>query len=160
MESARAATIDDLERLEALARLALDQLRPLRGGLLWSLTLGRQEPVSAALHEALTDPLHLIVVGLIDEVVVGYGDVHLQGLPDGATLAVVDELYVEPDARGVGVGEVVMDMLLAWADERGCVGIDAVALPGDRATKNFFERFGLTARAIVVHRALHPDRDA
>ena len=45
-----------------------------------------------------------------------------------------------------------MDLLVAWAHERGCVGIDALRLPGNRDTKNFFERFGLTARAIVVHR--------
>jgi hypothetical protein len=36
----------------------------------------------------------------------------------------------------------------------GCVGIDALALPGNRQTKNFFESFGFTARAIVVHRRL------
>ena len=47
-----------------------------------------------------------------------------------------------------------MDLLLEWCRSRGCVGIDAVALPGDRHTKNFFETFGLTARAIVVHRNL------
>ena len=70
----------------------------------------------------------------------------------------VDELFVEPEARGVGVGEAMMDLLVAWCVERGCVGIDAVALPGDRDTKNFFETFGLKARAIVVHRPLEPDR--
>ena len=48
-----------------------------------------------------------------------------------------------------------MDAVLAWAGEQGCVGVDALALPGDRATKNFFETFGLVARAIVVHRDLH-----
>jgi hypothetical protein len=32
--------------------------------------------------------------------------------------------------------------------------MDSLALPGDRATKNFFESFGLKARAIVVHRSL------
>ena len=65
-------------------------------------------------------------------------------------------LYVDPGAREVGVGEAMMDLVLAWSEERGATGIDAVALPGDRATKNFFERFGLTARAIVVHRRLGP----
>ncbi len=48
-------------------------------------------------------------------------------------------------------------MLIAWCEEHGCAGIDAVALPGNRATKNFFERYGLTARALLVHRRLGPD---
>ena len=47
-----------------------------------------------------------------------------------------------------------MDDLVAWCRDRGCVGVDSLALPGDRATKNFFESFGLVARAIVVHRPL------
>jgi hypothetical protein len=44
--------------------------------------------------------------------------------------------------------------LVAHASDAGAIGIDALALPGDRATKNFFETFGLKARAIVVHRSL------
>jgi len=44
--------------------------------------------------------------------------------------------------------------VLDWCRAHDCRGIDAAALPGNRALKNFFERFGLTARAIVVHRAL------
>ena len=38
--------------------------------------------------------------------------------------------------------------------ERSLVGLDAVALPGDRDTQNFVETFGLVARAIQVHRSL------
>jgi hypothetical protein len=47
-----------------------------------------------------------------------------------------------------------MDAIVAWAEAAGCVGIDSLALPGNRETKNFFETFGLVARAIVVHRPL------
>ena len=95
-----------------------------------------------------------MVVGTIDETTIGYGAARVVGLADGRPLGVVDELFVEPGARGVGVGEAMMDLLVAWCVERGCVGVDAVALPGDRETKNFFETFGLKARAIVVHRQL------
>ena len=34
------------------------------------------------------------------------------------------------------------------------MGIDATALPGNRATKNFFEAHGFTARLLVMHHAL------
>ena len=40
------------------------------------------------------------------------------------------------------------------AKERGALAIQSVALPGDRATKNFFETHGMVARAIIVHRWL------
>ena len=57
-----------------------------------------------------------------------------------------------PDQTPEQWGDYVSD-LIAWAHEAGAVGIDALALPGDRATKNFFETAGLTARAILVHRS-------
>jgi hypothetical protein len=53
-----------------------------------------------------------------------------------------------------------MDELQAFCETRDCLGVDAIALPGNRDTKNFFETFGLVARAILVHRPLpRPDRD-
>ena len=45
-----------------------------------------------------------------------------------------------------------------WARATGCIGIESMALPGDRDTKNFFEAAGLIARAIVVHRSFEPTR--
>lgn len=50
----------------------------------------------------------------------------------------------------------MMDQILAWCRVHDCIGVDALALPGHRDTKNFFESFGLVARAIVVHRSLEP----
>jgi ribosomal protein S18 acetylase RimI-like enzyme len=157
METARRARIVDLEDITALARQGLGELTPMRGGELWALTLGRSEPLTSTLQAELTDPNRLVVVGCIDDVVVGYGTVRLQGLADGRIIGVVDDIFTEEGARGVGVGEAMMDMLIAWCEEHRCTGIDAVALPGNRATKNFFERYGLTARAILVHRRLDPD---
>ena len=66
----------------------------------------------------------------------------------------IEDIYVDPGARAVGVGETLMNHLIDWCRARGCFGVDSLALPGDRETKNFFESFGLVARAIVVHRPL------
>lgn len=154
MEAARPAIEADLGRLTELARGAVAELTGHRGGAVWRRREARREPLEASLGASLADPDQLVVAGTIDGVVVGYGVVRREALPDGGSLAVVDDLYVEPGARGVGVGEVVMDALIAWAEARGCIGVDSLALPGDRETKNFFETFGLVARAIVVHRPL------
>lgn len=152
------ATADDLGAVVPLARQATAELTPLRGGGIWCRREARSEPVDGALAEVLSGrtPDTSAVVGTIDGTVVGYGISRLERLHDGELLAVVSDLYVDPEARGVGVGEAMMDLLVADARTAGAVGIDALALPGDRATKNFFETFGLTARAIVVHRALPP----
>lgn len=157
MESARAAVEADLDRVADLAATAVAELAAEKGGVMWRRREARAEPVRDGLAAALADPDQHVVVGRIDDVVIGYGVVRLERLRDGGLLGVVDDLYVEPGARGIGVGEAIMDALIAWCEGRGCDGVDSLALPGTRATKNFFERFGLVARAIVVHRRLGAD---
>jgi len=160
VELSRRALADDLDALDLLAGDALDEQRGGRGGALLARRDSRPRPAGAWLADAIDDPTQLVLVGSIDlgpgmgEVPVGYAVGQIEVLRDGGRLAVVDELYVDPEARGVAVGEVLMDDVIEWATEEGCFGIDAMALPGNRATKNFFERYGLTARAIIVHKAL------
>jgi ribosomal protein S18 acetylase RimI-like enzyme len=163
VEVSRPASVADLAVLDRLTAGAIDEQRPTRGGELLARRDSRPRPARPWLAEAIDDPDQLVLVGCIDlgptsgAVPVGYAVGRVEVLRDGGRLAVVDELYVEPDAREVAVGEALMDDLLAWATAQGCFGIDALALPGNRATKNFFERYGLTARAIIVHKRLGDD---
>ncbi|MGE3619478.1 MAG: N-acetyltransferase family protein [Acidimicrobiia bacterium] len=154
MEAARPALPADRPRVVELAGAAISELAVNRGGALWSRREARAVPVDASIDEALVAADRHLVVGTIDGVVVGYGLVRVEVLRDGGRLGVLEDLYVEPDARGVGVGEAIMGIVLEWCGAQGCFGVDSLVLPGDRAAKNFFESFGLVARAIVVHRAL------
>lgn len=152
--SARTATDHELEAVAAIAEFDHAELRPLRGGEIWSQWEARTEPLLPSLrHTHERDDAELFV-GLIDTAVVGFAAVQRQPLHDGRAIGHLTEIYVLPDARGVGVGEALMGAVEEWCRARDCVGIDSVALPGDRATKNFFESFGLVARALRVHRAL------
>ncbi len=152
--AARAATHDDLGVLTQLATEAIDELTPHRGGALWRRQVARPVPPTTSLASDLDDPACEVVVGTIDDVVVGYGVLRVETLTDEGRLGVISDLYTLAGARGVSIGESMMDALLEWATAQGCFGVDSLALPGDRHTKNFFESFGLVARAIVVHRTL------
>jgi GNAT superfamily N-acetyltransferase len=140
VESARRATEADGPRLAELAALARAEL-------------GAQERGGRVFvnREAASMQADVAVVGELDGVVVGFGSVRVEALADGSLLGVVEELFVESEARGVAVGEAMIGELLAWCRSQGCVGVDAYALPGMRETKNFFETFGFTARLLVVH---------
>ena len=153
-EGARRATAADIPRLAELARQAIEELRPRRGGAVWAEHEARAEPIQARLEADLEASDHLLLAGTIDDCVVAYAGAHLEPLHRGGSIAVLTDLYVEPEAREVGVGELLLDAAIAWATEQGCAGIDSIALPGDRETKNFFESAGMVARAIVVHRSL------
>ena len=75
----------------------------------------------------------------------------------GAMLGVIEGIYVETHARACGIGELMMSVALDWFRSHGCVGVEATALPGERATKNFFEENGLKARLLTVYRSLTDD---
>jgi GNAT superfamily N-acetyltransferase len=152
-EHARRAEPADLDAVVMLAAQAREELVGQRGGVLWSVREAVEDH-RAALSRSFGDATALAVVGCLDDVVVGYGLASTEVLRDGRRIAVVTDLYVEPLARGVGVGEALMDAVISWATAAGCAGVDALVLPGMRESKNFFERFGLVARAILVHRAL------
>lgn len=155
-EGCRPAGPADVPRLAELARAAIDELAPMRGGEVWRAREARAEPIEDGLAAALDDADSRVLVATIDGVVVGYAVVRMEHLGEGSVLGVVDDIFVEEGARQIGLGEAMMDDLVAWCDERKCLGMDAMALPGHRATKNFFEESGFTARQLVMHH--HFDR--
>lgn len=154
MEASRPATAADLTRMTELVRVATAELAGQKGGAVWRAREARPEPVEGELKCLLELPDARLVAGTIDGAMVGYGIVRTERLDDGSVLGVVDDIFVEDGARGIGLGEVMMADLTAWCVARECIGMDAMALPGQRQTKNFFEELGFTARKLVMHRSL------
>ena len=150
-EGCRPATVADVPRLAELNRAVVEELAPMRGGAVWMAREARREPVEEGLAELLDHPDARVLVATIDDVIVGYAVVRLEHLGDGSILGVIDDIFVEDGARQVGLGELMIDDMMTWCEERRCVGMDAMALPGHRATKNFFEESGFTARQLVMH---------
>lgn len=88
-------------------------------------------------------------VATIDEVVVGYLQLQVIG-----TAAEVMQVFVHPDAREVGFGDWLLEAALEAARSHRCTVLEGTALPGDRQTKNLYERAGIKARKITVSTAL------
>jgi len=149
VEAARPASAADRERIAELRAQFFDELHAYRGGDLWV----RERMSAARADESST------FVGTLDDAVVGYGIVEVAELRDGGRLGTVTELFVEPEGREVGVGETLVGVVLEWCREHGCEGVDATALPGHRAAKNFFEEQGFVARSLTMHRGLSPVAD-
>jgi GNAT superfamily N-acetyltransferase len=157
MEGARVAVRGDADRCRELCRQALDGLQDVRGGALFTRRetgLVAQTLVEAGgLDRLLADSGRRVLVGTVDDAVVGLA----VGRTDAAgeiSLGIIDACYVEPEARGVGVGRALVDDLMAWFASAGCGGVDVTALPGDRETKNFLEGSGFKARLLTMHRPL------
>ena len=136
---ARVATPEDRAQVDRLRHLAEEEVRSGRGG-------------AALLAEHVVPDGALVLVGTIGPVVVG--QLTLELVPAGPSR--VAELYVEPEARGVGVGAALVALALERCRTAGSTSVDAEALPGDRATKNFFEAYGFVTRRLTVRRDLGP----
>jgi GNAT superfamily N-acetyltransferase len=140
-------------RLAELVALAVEELRANKGGAVWARAEARRAPYEEQLWAEVADPEALVLAGTLDDAVLGFAVVVQRDVVDGR-LAVLTDIFVEPSGREVGIGDQLIAAAVAWATERGCIGLDSLALPGDRHTKNFFEAHGLVARAIIVHRRL------
>jgi GNAT superfamily N-acetyltransferase len=154
VEAARRATADDISAVLDLAAELREELIPMRGGSLWSRTAAYPDPLEATFRALLERDDACVLVGTIDDSIVGFGACNVAVLRDGTRLGQIVELFVTPEARSVSVGEGLLNQLVDWCREQRCVGIDAFALPGHRAAKNFFETAGFTARALVMYHEL------
>lgn len=154
---ARLAGPEHLGALAEMAAEAVAEQEDARGGWVWSRREVRRRPFEESLAADLDDPDCAVWIGVIDDAPVGYAVAAVETLQTGETLGRVTDLYVTRGAREVGVGEALIGEALQWCEQRNCIGVDALALPGNRATKNFFETFGFTARLLVLHRSLQPD---
>lgn len=132
----------ELVELEAAARTALIDAR---GGARW---LEEHRPIASRWGErveaggvfvaALTHPAG-------DPLVVGFVCADL-----GGSVARIEQIYVRPEARELGFGDALLATATAAARAAGARVLEGEALPGDRATKNLYERAGITARLITV----------
>ncbi len=139
----------DLLRLEAIAR---DGIREVRGG-----ALRLQECATVGDWGArITDPHWLVLIGSLDGVIVASLAMRLSAEADRG---LISHVYVEVEGRELGLGDMLVEQAISAVLAAGLSGIEAVALPGDRETKNLFERAGLTARKLTVYKSLRARAD-
>lgn len=101
----------------------------------------------------IADPQWRVFVGGIDGAVLAILSLRLGATVDGS--ASIDQVFVAEGAREIGLGDALVASALDAARAAGAPAVEAQALPGDRETKNLFERAGLVARLIVVRHNLH-----
>lgn len=100
---------------------------------------------------------HLDEPGPVDTTVVVTFDGRVVGslsYADRDSVRHLSGLHVDADYRGVGAGDALMQWVLEDAERCGITVLRSAALPGDRQSKNLFERHGLVARAIQVERRI------
>ncbi len=85
----------------------------------------------------------------LGDVLAGYLVLDIDG-----DVARVDQVWVTEQARELGFGDALMASAVDAARTGGARVIEGWALPGDRLTKNLYERAGIVARLIVTSKEL------
>ncbi len=140
-EVVRPAEPNDAAQLAELEGAARHHLIDQRGG---AALLAEQPPIGDW-ASAIEDHARWIGVAELDGFVVGYLELAVTG-----EIAVVRQVYVQPEARELGFGDGLLEAARQEAQRHGCSALEGFALPGDRDTKNLYERAGITARKIIV----------
>ena len=148
----RDAEVDDAAGVAWLEGQARASLVDARGG---PQLLAEQPPVEDWAAR-ITDAASRVWVALIDDVIVGYLELTLPAGGDGHAGGTghVRQVYVEPAARELGFGDEMLGHAIEAIRAAGGSVIESFALPGDRDTKNLFERAAVTARKLIVSKRL------
>ena len=161
METARPARDDDLPTCLELLDRALSDARSMRGGqaLVGNTTaaevLARWTDAATAADTAAAAAA-AVYVGEFHHAVVGLAAATVTVRPHATERSGrIECCYVEEGARGVGVGSALMESMVAWCSQQACRDVDALALPGDRHSKQRLEGAGFTARLLVLNRPLN-----
>lgn len=152
MITAAFASADDMDVLLDLYRSLEEEMTALHP--MWPLADGLPEPVAESMHLAIDNAESFVVIGKVFEYPFGFLLGRIEALlpqANGEMLGSIRFVFVEEEARQVGVGEAMRDLALVRFRELGMSKFDAHVLPGHRLAKNFFEAGGFSARSIVMH---------
>ncbi|MDX2379320.1 MAG: GNAT family N-acetyltransferase [Acidimicrobiia bacterium] len=135
----------EVEQVHDLEREARSTLTDRRGGPRWlednpAIGSGWADECSAS----------IVRVAYIDEVIVGY----IRARIGDDRIVRVFDVYITPEAREVGFGDELLHEVIATGRRLDARAIEGFALPGDRHTKNLYERAGIVARLITTYRPL------
>lgn len=148
--SARLATNEDVDRLVELYGHLEEEMHALH--VMWRKADALSPPLAGSFADAIASDSSSVVVGELDGLVFGFMIGFNEQLVDGSRIGAIRFIFTEMEAREVGVGAAMRDVILDELRAMGLTRFDAHVLPGHRLVKNFFESSGFAARTIVMYR--------
>lgn len=126
---------------------------------IWALTDGLDKPFHDSFSQMISSDSVWFRIGEIDGAPVGFISASIDetlGRSSGLRIGTIDLIYTHPDARGVGVGNHMLEDVLTEFRTMGITRFDAPVGPGQRLTKNFFEGHQFAARSLIMHHVDDP----
>ena len=119
--------------------------------LLPQLSSSAAPPTQAQLEEIVESPATQLLVARIDGEVVGALTLVVFRIPSGVR-AWIEDVVVDEDTRGQGVGEALNREALRLAAEQGAKTVELTSRPSREAANRLYQRLGFKVRDTNVYR--------
>lgn len=120
---------------------------------LWPNKSLDRDTLNALFNEAILADSRALLCARLGGRVVGFASITLKThLWHGGLIAWVDELVVDVEYRGHGIGRLLLDRLLALAQEKGCRAMELDSAFHRVEAHGFYEKLGFEKRAILFSR--------
>ncbi|MEK7292998.1 MAG: GNAT family N-acetyltransferase [Actinomycetota bacterium] len=134
-----------------IAKFVDDDLDQALAILIPQLSSSSPSPSRSQLDEIVSSPATKLFVARIDGRIVGALTLALFRLPTGLR-AWIEDVVVDGDVRGSGVGEALNRAALDEAKRRGAVTVDLTSRPSRKDANRLYRRLGFVARETNVYR--------
>jgi ribosomal protein S18 acetylase RimI-like enzyme len=129
-----------------------DGLATAVAGLVGQLSRSASAPLPDEVEEIVRSPgCHLLLATDADGAVVGMLTLVVFRIPTGVR-AWIEDVVVDQDARGRGVGAVLNHAAIRLAGERGARTVDLTSRPSREAANRLYRRLGFVERDSHVYR--------
>ena len=135
-----------------------DELISALGRLIPQLSSSNPAPSHAQLTEIVSSPSTVLFVARAENRIVGALTLALFRLPTGLR-AWIEDVVVDGEVRGKGVGEKLNRAAIDEAKVRGAVTVDLTSRPSRVEANRLYQRLGFVARDTNVYRYRLPPHD-
>lgn len=119
--------------------------------LIPQLSTSNPPPTRAQLEEIVSSPATVLFVARVEDRIVGALTLAMFRIPTGLR-AWIEDVVVDSEVRGGGVGEALNRAALAEAKRNGAVSVDLTSRPSREDANRLYQRLGFVTRETNVYR--------
>ena len=119
--------------------------------LIPQLSKSNPAPTQEQLESIVASDSSYVLIAKVDGVIVGSLTLVIFHIPTGIR-AWIEDVVVDADARGKGVGEELNKFALTEAKRQGATTVDLTSRPSREAANRLYQRLGFNARETNVYR--------
>jgi ribosomal protein S18 acetylase RimI-like enzyme len=119
--------------------------------LIPQLSSSNPPPTPDQLADIIAAPASVLFIARVDDRIVGSLTLATFRIPTGVR-AWIEDVVVDGDARGHGVGEALNKAAIDEAKARGAITVELTSRPSREAANRLYQRLGFVARDTNVYR--------